>query len=195
MLRTTGWIANSPVSRLRTRLRGAVPLPDRETRQRAAIREVDRDEHIALRAMSGETAAANCGASDRALQELEVHVAVAVVHQPLGAEVNLGMPIRLGVADRIDVAELGLRRNWSRTHGVGADGVSVLGTAAAQGSRVITTAPGRVAGDRVYDKCCRDDRRVRSGRRRKGRRDRRRTGGAWAPAIEAATAAGGGGAA
>ena len=131
MLRTSGWIAHCPVGRLRTGIRGAVPLPDREASQRSAIREVDRDEQIALRAMPGETAATRCGPSHSALQELEVHVAVAVVHQPFGAEVDLGVPIRLRVAYRVDVAELGLGWNGTGTHCVRADGVAVLRTAAA----------------------------------------------------------------
>ena len=126
MLRPTGGVADRPIGRLRTGVGGAVPLIDGEAGKASAIGEVDRDQQVTLTPVPGEGAAAACCEHDRALEELEIHVAVSVVDQSLSAEVQLRMPIDPGVAHGVDVAEVGLGGDGTGAEAVGRDRIAVL---------------------------------------------------------------------
>src|SRR6266853_6436941 len=122
-----GRVAYGPVGRLNGGVGEAVPLIDRRSRQRAPGREVDGDQQVSLGSVAREGAAACGGDPNHALEKFEVHVAVAVVDEPLGREENLRVPsVGPGVADGVDVAQVVLGGVCTGGRTDGSDTLSVL---------------------------------------------------------------------
>src|SRR5258707_2414140 len=98
--------------------------------------------------MTGESSRATGGPRHLRLQELEVHVAVAVVEQAFRGEEELGVTVGARTADGVDVAEVVLAGYVAGRERERVDVVSVL-ESAAERCRIASAARGRVPGERV----------------------------------------------